>query len=73
VKKNEKMRASHRFARAHISQRGWKMRSGILYQMISLTQLFTVKCCQASTLLNAHVSRSFSLDGQMNMLWVRYY
>jgi len=34
-------------------------------QMTSLTQLFTVKRCQVSALLNAHVSLSFSLDGQL--------
>jgi len=34
---------------------------------------FTVERCQASALLNAHVSLSFSLDGQMNMLQVSSY
>ena len=37
----------------------------------SLKQLFTVERCQASTLLNVHVSLYFSLDGQMNMLLYR--
>ena len=41
--------------------------------MTSLTQLFTVERCQASALLNIHVSLYFSLDGQMNMLQVRSY
>jgi len=41
--------------------------------MILLTQLFTVERCQASAPLNAHVSKSLSLDGQMNMLQVSSY
>jgi len=41
--------------------------------MNSLTQLFTVERCQASALLNAHVSLYFSLDGQMDMLKVSSY
>ena len=67
------MRASHRCASAHIAQRGWKTRLGILSQMISLTQHFAVERCQASALLNAQVLLSFSLDGQMNMLQVSSY
>ena len=39
--------------------------------MTSLKQLFTVERCQASALLNVHVS--LSLDGQMNMLQVSSY
>ena len=34
---------------------------------------FTVERCQASAPLNAHVSKSLSLDGQMNMLQVSSY
>ena len=34
---------------------------------------FTVERCQASALLNVHVSLYFSLDGQMNMLQVSSY
>ena len=41
--------------------------------MTSLKQLFTVERCQASALLNVHVSLHFSLDGQMNMLQVSSY
>ena len=41
--------------------------------MNSLTVHFTVERCQASALLNSHVSRYFSLDGQMNMLQVSSY
>ena len=37
------------------------------------TTFLTVECCQASALLNVHVSLNFSLDGQMNMLQVSYY
>jgi len=33
--------------------------------MTSLKQLFTVERCQASALLNVHVSLYISLDGQM--------
>ena len=43
------------------------------FQMTSLKQLFTVERCQASALLNVHVSLYFSLDGQMNMLQVSSY
>jgi len=45
----------------------------MLSQMNSLTQLFTVERCQASALLNSHVSLYFSLDGQMNILQVSSY
>ena len=38
-----------------------------------IDQLFTVERCQASALLNAHVSLYFSLDGQMNMLQASSY
>jgi len=38
--------------------------------MTSLKHLFAVERCQASALLNVHVSQYFSLDGQMNMLQV---
>ena len=48
-------------------------RSGIVSQMTSLTQLFTVERCQALVLLNVHVSLYFPLDGQMNMLQVSSY
>jgi len=41
--------------------------------MTSLKHLFTVERCQASALLNVHVSLYFSLDGQMNMLQVTSY
>ena len=41
--------------------------------MTSLKQLFTVERCQASALLNVHVSLYFSLDGQMNMLQLSSY
>jgi len=41
--------------------------------MTSLKQLLTVERCQASALLNVHVSLYFSLDGQMNMLQVSSY
>ena len=41
--------------------------------MTSLKQIFTVERCQASALLNVHVSLYFSLDGQMNMLQVSSY
>ena len=41
--------------------------------MTLLTELFTVEQCQASALLNVHVSLYFSLDGQMNMLQVSSY
>jgi len=41
--------------------------------MTSLKQPFSVKRCQASALLNVHVSLYFSLDGQMNMLQVSPY
>ena len=34
---------------------------------------FTVERCQASALLNVHVSLNFSLGGQMNMLQVSSY
>jgi len=34
---------------------------------------FTVERCEASALLNVHVSLYFSLDGQMNMLQVSSY
>jgi len=34
---------------------------------------FTVERCQASALLNVHVSLYFSLDNQMNMLQVSAY
>ena len=37
------------------------------------TTFFTVERCQASALLNVHVSLYFSLDGQMNMLQVSSY
>ena len=42
-------------------------------QVTSLKQLFTVERCQASALLNVHVSLYFSLDGQMNTLQVSSY
>ena len=42
-------------------------------QMTSLKQLFTVGRCQASALLNVHVSLYFSLDGRMNMLQASSY
>ena len=41
--------------------------------MTSLKHLFTVERCQASALLNVHVSLYFSLDGQMHMLQVTSY
>ena len=41
--------------------------------MTSLKQLYMVERCQASALLNVHVSLYFSLDGQMNMLQVSSY
>ena len=41
--------------------------------MTSLKQLFTVERCQASALLNVHVSLYFSLHGQMNLLQVSSY
>jgi len=34
---------------------------------------FTIERCQVSALLNVHVSLSFSLDGQLNMLRVSSY
>jgi len=37
-------------------------------QMASLTQLFSLEHWQALTLLNAHVSLPFSLDGEVIML-----
>jgi len=40
---------------------------GHIISMTSLTLFFAVERCQASALLNALVSLSFSLDGQMNM------
>ena len=43
------------------------------YSNASLKQLFTVERCQASALLNVHVSLYFSWDGQMNMLQVSSY
>ena len=46
---------------------------GHTLQMTSLKQLFTVERCQASALLNVHVSLYFSLDGQMNTLQVNSY
>ena len=67
------MYAFYRWACAHIVQRGWQTRSGVLSQMTSLKQLFTVERCQASALLNVHVSLYFSLDGQMNMLQISSY
>jgi len=44
-----------------------------LPQMTSLKQIFIVKRCQTSALLNVHMSLYFSLDGQMNMLQVSSY
>ena len=41
--------------------------------MHSTGELFTVKRCQTSALLNVHMSLYFSLDGQMNMLQVSSY
>jgi len=67
------MYAFYRWACAHIAQRGWSTRSGILFQMASLKQLFTVERCQASALLNIYVTLCFSLDGQMNILQVSSY
>ena len=67
------MYAFYRWACAHIAQRAWKTRLGIISQMTSLKQLFTVERCQDSALLNIHVSLYFSLDGQMNMLQVSCY
>jgi len=42
-------------------------------QMASLAKRFTLERCQASVLLNAHVSLSFSLDGQLITLQVSSY
>jgi len=42
-------------------------------QMVSLTQLFSLENWQALTLLNAHVSLPFSLDGEVTMLPVSPY
>jgi len=67
------MYAFYQWACAHIAQRGWYTHSGILSQMTSLKQLFTVERCQASALLNVHVSLYFSLDSKMNMLQVSSY
>ena len=67
------MYAFYRSACAYIAQRGWQTRSGILSEMTSLKQLFTVERGQASAWLNVHVSLYFSLDGQMNMLQVSSY
>ena len=41
--------------------------------MTSLTQLCAVERCQASALLNLHISQYFYFDGQMNMLQVSSY
>ena len=40
---------------------------------LKLKQLFAVERCQASALLNIHVSLYFSLDSKMNMLQVSFY
>jgi len=58
------MRASQRCAGAHIAQRRWKTRSGICLKWLHWHRICTVKRCQASALLNAHVLLSFSWDGQ---------
>jgi len=52
------MYASYQRACAHIARRGRKTRSGFMIpsQMTLLKQLFVVEHCQASALLNAHVS-----------------
>jgi len=52
------------------------MHTGVLVHILRNAvekRVFTVERCQTSALLNAHVSLSFSLDGQLNMLQASSY